>query len=182
MSGGAGYGYPTGVRAVIRLVAVVLLGLALFTLPAAAQNGSTVVAGESAGGVRLGALINDVLTVLGPVNDKADREKYSVYDWPLKPFLVIAEKESGKVVLVLIQLSDTFKTNKGGLTGGSDREMVEATYGKEYSTNEDQRTITLIYDAQGIAFDIGKNGVMMGRVMSIIVFVPGQWKSITENL
>ncbi len=163
-------------------MAVALLGFALFTLPAAAQNGTTVVAGQSAAGVRLGAHINDALTLLGPVNDKADREKYSVYDWPLKPFLVIAEKESGKVVLVLIQLNDTYKTDKGGLTGGSDREMVEATYGKEYTADEDQRTITLIYDAQGIAFDIGKNGVMMGRVMSIIVFVPGQWKAITDNL
>ncbi len=166
----------------IRLVASVLVGVALFALPAAAQNGSTVVAGQSAAGVRVGAHINDALIVLGPVSDKTDREKYSVYDWPLKPFLVVAEKESGKVVLVLIQLSDAYKTDKGGLTGGSDRELVEAAYGKEYATDEDQRTTTLIYDAQGIAFDIGKSGVMMGRVMSIIVFVPGQWKAITENL
>ncbi len=166
----------------IRLVAGVLLGVALFALPAAAQSAATVIAGQAAAGVRLGAHINDALVVLGPVNDKTDREKYSVYDWPLKPFLVVAEKESGKVVLVLIQLSDTYKTDKGGLTGGSDRELVEATYGKEYATDEDQRTITLIYDAVGIAFDVGKTGVLMGRVMSIIVFMPGQWKAITDNL
>jgi len=95
---------------------------------------------------------------------------------------VVAEKESGKVVLVLIQLSDSYKTDKGGLTAGSDRELVEAAYGKEYATDEGQRTITLIYDAQGIAFDLGKSGVLTGRVMSIIIFVPGQWKAITENL
>ena len=165
-----------------RLVAVGLLSLAVFALPAAAQNGTTVVAGQSAAGVRLGVQINDALAILGPVNDKTDREKYSLYDWPLKPFLVVAEKESGKVVLVLIQLSDAYKTDKGGLSAGSDRELVEATYGKEYATDEDQRTITMVYDAQGIAFDVGKSGVLTGRVMSIIVFMPGQWKAITENL
>src|SRR5574341_1089301 len=132
---GAGYGHPTGVRAVTRLVAWVLLGVALFALPAAAQNGSTVVAGQAAAGVKVGAHINDALIVLGPVNDKTDRAKYSVYDWPLKPFLVVAEKESGKVVLVLIQLRDAYKTYKGGLTGGSDRQRVEAAYAEGSTTH-----------------------------------------------
>ncbi len=166
----------------IRIVAAGLLCIALLAHPASAQSGANIIAGQTAGGVRVGGTITDAIGILGSVYDRSDREKYSVIDWPLKPFLLIAEKESSKIVLVLIQLSDAYKTDKGGVTGGTDREVAEAMYGSEFTTDEDQRTFTLIYDPQGIAFDIGKTGVMRGRVMSIIVFLPGQWKAITDNL
>ncbi len=166
----------------IRIVVVGLLSLALLAHPASAQNGSHIIAGQAAGGVRVGGTVADAIGVLGSVYDRSDRDKFTVLDWPLKPFLLIAEKESTKIVLVLIQLSDAYKTDKGGVTAGTERSMVEEIYGKEFATDEDQRTFTLIYDPQGIAFDIGKSGVMSGKVMSIIIFAPGQWKTITENL
>jgi hypothetical protein len=166
-----------------RSLAVVLAAVALFVSAAtAADSGANIVAGGSAGGVRLGADVAEAVSVLGSVFDQSDRDKFSVYDWPLKPFLVVTDRESGKIVLVLIQLSEVYKTDKGSLTAGSDRTVVEATYGKEFTTDEDRRTTTLVYDPLGIAFDIGKNGVMTGRVVSIIVFMPGQWKTITASL
>ncbi len=156
--------------------------VALAGVPAAAQTSSAIVAGQSAGGIQVGGQVDEAVRLLGDLYDKADREKYSIYDWPLRPFLLIAEKDSGKVVFVLIQLSDAYRTDKGGLTGGSERAAVEAAYGSEFTTDEDSRSITLIYDSLGIAFDIGKFGVMRGRVMAIMVFVPGQWKQIVEGL
>src|SRR3989442_7160469 len=91
--------------------------------------------------------------LLGSVVNQSDREKYTLYDWPFKPFLVIAEKDTGKVVLVLIQLSEQYKTDKGGITGGSDRTIVEGSYGKEVATDEG-RTLTMIYDSFGPSVDI----------------------------
>ncbi len=159
------------------VVCVTLLGL-----PAFAENGTVVVAGQAAGGIRVGGDVNDAMGILGPVLNRSERDKYAVYDWPFKPFLVVAEKENGKVVLVLIQLSDLYMTDKGNVTGGSDRALVEAAYGKEFATDDGQRTLTMVYDPLGIAFDIGKSGVLSGKVMSIIVFVPNQWKAITGSL
>lgn len=165
----------------MRGLAVAAACLTLLTLPAVAQTSDGVVAGESAGGIRLGSDVNEAMGVLGPVVNKSERDKYALYDWPFKPFLVIADKENGKVVLVLIQLSERYRTDKGAITGGSDRKIVEDSYGKEFATDEG-RTLTMIYDPLGIAFDIGKSGVLEGKVMSIIVFVPGRWKEITTSL
>ena len=169
------------VRTVLRSVAVIVTCIALFGLPVAAQSGGAVVAGQAAGGIRVGQGIQDAMGLLGSVVNQSEREKYVIYDWPFKPFLVVAEKDTGKVVLVLIQLSEQYRTDKGGITGGSDRTIVEDSYGKEFATDEG-RTLTMIYDPLGIAFDIGKSGVLSGKVMSIIVFVPGQWKAITASL
>lgn len=165
----------------LRGLAVVVTCMALFVLSAAAQSGGAVIAGQSAGGISLGRDINAAMGFLGPIVNRSDREKYALYDWPFKPFLVIAEKDSGKVVLVLIQLSELYRTDKGGITGGSDQAIIEDSYGKEFAVDEG-RTLTMIYDSQGIAFDIGKSGVLTGKVMSIIVFVPSQWKAITTDL
>jgi hypothetical protein len=167
--------------AVMRGLVVAVVCIGLLGLPAAAESGAAVVAGQSAGGISLGTDVNDAMGLLGSVVNRSEREKYTLYDWPFKPFLVIAEKESGKVVLVLIQLSEQYKTDKGGITGGTDKALVEDSYGKEFFTDEG-RTLTMIYDPLGIAFDIGKSGVLSGKVMSIIVFVPGQWKAITASL
>jgi hypothetical protein len=159
-----------------------LVVVALAGVPASAQTSSVIVAGQSAGGIRVGGQVDEAIRLLGDLYDRSDRDKYSIYDWPLRPFLLIAEKDSGKIVFVLVQLSDAYRTDKGSLTGGSERAAVEAAYGSEFTADEDQRSITLIYDSLGIAFDIGKFGVMRGRVMAIMVFVPGQWKQIVEGL
>ncbi len=166
----------------VRFLCAGLLVVALASVPAAAQVSPVIVAGQVAGGIRVGGSVDDAVRLLGDLYDKTDREKYSIYDWPLRPFLLIAERETGKIVFVLVQLSDAYRTDKGDLTGGSERAAVEAAYGSEFTTDEDQRSVTLIYDSLGIAFDIGKFGVMRGRVMAIMVFVPGQWKAIVEGL
>lgn len=166
-----------------RTVVLALVCVGLVSLSGTAQSGdSAIVAGQSAAGIRIGGAVTDAITALGNFYDRDEGEKYVIYDWPLRPFLVIAEKENSKVVLVLIQLSDTYKTDKGDITGGSDRTAVETSYGKEFVPDEDGRSLTMIYDVQGIAFDISKAGVMSGRVSRIIVFVPGQWKQITGGL
>ncbi len=170
-----------------RIMWAAVLVLAVLTVPVWAQTSQTssnIVAGQQVAGVRVGGNVNDALTALGSLYNRADSRsgKYSLYEWPLRPFVVIAEKESGRVVLVVVVLNDTYRTDKGSVTGGSERAAVEATYGKEFTTDEDQSSITLIYDTQGIAFDIGKVGVMAGRVTQIVVFTAGQWKAITEGL
>jgi len=96
--------------------------------------------------------------------------------------VVVTEKESGRIVLCVIVLSDVYRTDRGNITGGSERAAVEAAYGAGFTTEEDESSTTLVYDGQGIAFDIGKRGAMSGRVVQIVVFVPGQWKAITGGL
>jgi len=157
------------------------LVIALLAAPLRAQTTDGIVPGQGAGGIRLGSTVDEAMTVLGSLVDKSERGSYVVYDWPLKPLLVIAEKESGKIVLVLIQLSDAYQTDHA-ITAGSDRLAVEKEYGKGFFADENQRSTTLIYDEIGIAFDIGKLGVMQDRVTSIFVFMPGQWKKITADL
>ncbi len=153
----------------------------LLAAPAGAQIGASIIPGQAVGPIKIGGQVSEAVTMLGDLVDKTERGSYVLYDWPLKPLLVIAEKDSGKIVLVLIQLSDTYLTEHA-ITGGSDRVAVEKTYGKEFTTDENQRSTTLVYDGLGIAFDIGKLGVMSERVTSIFVFLPGQWKKITGDL
>ncbi len=171
----------------LKLLAYTTLAIALLAGPLSAQTPMTmptadnIVPGQGVGGIRLGGTVTDALTVLGELVDKSERGSYVIYDWPLRPLLLIAEKESGRVVLVLIQLSDAYRTEHA-ITAGSDRSAVEKAYGKGSFSDENQRSTTIIYDELGIAFDIGKLGVMQDRVTSIFVFMPGQWKKITAEL
>lgn len=164
--------------------AALILFLAAAPVGGQTQASTSIVAGQQAAGVKVGGNVSEAFTSFGSLYNKADSRsgKYTLYEWPLRPFVVIAEKESGKVLLVVIVLSDNYRTDKGSVTGGTERATVESSYGKEFTTDEDQSSITLIYDAQGIAFDIGKVGVMAGRVTQIVIFPAGQWKSITEGL
>lgn len=172
-----------GVRVVIRTLAVAVLCVALLAAPASAQTSGTIVAGQSVAGVRIGSNANDAISVFGNLVDQGDSRsgKYVIYNWPLRPVLLVAEKESSRIVFVVVSSTDSFRTDRG-VTGGSERAAVEAAYGRDFTVDDDQSSTTLIYDAQGIAFDIGKRGVMDGRVVSIFIFVPGQWKQITEAL
>jgi len=86
----------------ILLIATTLVALVLAS--ASAQTNTAIVAGQSIGGVRIGGNINDAIGALGNLFDREEGTsgKYVFYDWPLKPFLIIAEKESGRVVLVAV--------------------------------------------------------------------------------
>ena len=162
-----------------------MLTLALLATPVFAQTTSTaIVAGQHVGGIRVGGNATDAVSAFGSLYNRAESRsgKFALYEWPLRPFVVIAEKESGKIVLLVVVLNDTYRTDRGSVTGGTERATVESAYGREFTTEEDQTSITLIYDPQGIAFDIGKVGALSGRVVQIIVFVPGQWKAITDGL
>lgn len=165
-------------RVVIRTVAVAILCMALLAAPAQAQA-TTVVAGQAAAGVRIGGNVDEAISILGSLFEKQDSGKYAIYDWPLRPLLLIAEKESGKVVLVLIAFTDLYRTDRG-IAGGSERQAVESAYGRDYAATENQGSTRLVYDSMGIAFDIAKAGIMSGRVVQIFVFMPGLWKAITE--
>ncbi|MDQ7843093.1 MAG: hypothetical protein QN141_01975 [Armatimonadota bacterium] len=162
----------------------VLVVLALLGEPAFAQANTTISAGVHVAGVRIGGVASEAIAAFGSLYNQADSRsgKYTLYEWPLRPFVVITEKESGRIVLCVIVLSDLYRTDKGNITGGSERAAVEAAYGREFTTEEDESSTTLVYDGQGIAFDIGKRGAMSGRVVQIVVFVPGQWKAITQGL
>lgn len=168
----------------MRRIVVLASALTLLLLATVgAQTNTTIVAGQSVAGIRIGGNVNDAIAALGSLFDREDTGsgKFSVYDWPLRPFIVIAEKESGRVVLVSVSLTDQFRTDKG-VTGGSERQAVETAYGREFEAADAQAATRIIYDGQGIAFFVGKFGVMSGRVMQILVFAPGQWKVITEGL
>jgi len=162
-----------------------LLILALLAGPVFAQTTNTaIVAGQHVGGIRVGGNATEAVSAFGSLFNRAESRsgKYALYEWPLRPFVVIAEKESGRIVLLVVVLSDTYRTDRGNVTAGTERAGVESAYGREFTTEEDQTSVTLIYDSQGIAFDIGKVGALSGRVAQIIVFVPGQWKAITDGL
>ena len=167
-------------------VALVLAVLALVVaIPAAGQTtNTTIVAGQSAGGVRVGGSVNDAIAVMGSLYEKGDTKsgKYTAYAWALRPVLLLSEKESGRIVLVVIANSDAYRTDRGSITGGTERQTVETAYGREFTTDEEGNSVTLIYDALGIAFDIDKGGVLQGRVSQITVFAPGQWKAILGGL
>lgn len=170
-----------GATTVSKILALGILTIMLLAVPASAQDGSNIVPGQEVAGIRLGGPVNEAIAMLGDLVDKTERGSYVLYDWPLRPLLVIAEKSSGKIVLVLVQLTDAYRTEHA-ITAGSDRQAVEKAYGKEFISDENQRSTTLVYDGLGIAFDIGKLGVMSDRVTSIFVFLPGQWKKITGEL
>lgn len=169
-----------------RLTLAVLCLAMLLVVPAAAQTpaDTSIVAGQRMAGVRLGANINEAIGIFGALYDREDSNsgKYSIYDWPLRPFAIIAEKESGRIVLIICAFTDTYRTDKGSITGGSERSAVEAAYGGEFQSDDGQAVVRLVYDTQGITFNVGKQGAMSGRVVQIIVYTPGQWKAITEGL
>lgn len=164
----------------ILIIATTLVALVLAS--ANAQTNTAIVAGQSIGGVRIGGNINDAIGALGNLFDREEGTsgKYVFYDWPLKPFLIIAEKESGRVVLVAVAFTDGFRTEKG-VAGGSERQAVVTAYGSEFEAIENQSHTRLVYNPQGIAFFVAKNGIMSGRVYQIVVFIPGLWKEVTEG-
>ena len=163
---------------------VALLALAIAAPAAGQTSGAVIVAGQSAAGLRIGGSIDEAVSVLGSFYEKADTRsgKYTAHAWALRPVLALTDKESGKIVFILVVNTDAYRTDRGGITGGTERTAVEATYGSDFTTDEEGSSVTLIYDALGIAFDIDKSGPLQGRVSQISVFTPGQWKMIIEGL
>lgn len=170
-------------RIVKRVALMAIVCLLLLAGSASAQTNPAIIAGQSVAGIRIGSTVNDAISTLGGLFDRGDSRsgRYSIYDWPLRPLVVLAEKDSGRVVLIAVSFTDAYRTDRG-ITGGTERQAVEAAYGREFTTDEDQSSTTLLYDALGIAFDIGKQGAMNGRVVRIFVFPAGQWKDITDGL
>jgi len=166
------------------LILVILLALILAVPVAGQTTGTAIVAGQSAAGVRIGGTVDEAVSALGTFYEKADTKsgKYIAHAWALRPVLLLADKESGKIVFIIVVNTDSYRTDKGSITGGSERAAVESTYGREFTTDEEGGSVTLIYDAMGIAFDIDKGGVLQGRVSQISIFTPGQWKAIIGNL
>lgn len=166
------------------LVIALVAGLVLAAPVAGQSSGTAIVAGQSAAGARIGGSVDEAAAALGSLYQKADTKsgKYTAYAWALRPVLALVDKESGKIVFVIVVNTDSYHTDRGGITGGTERAAVESAYGREFTTDEEGSSVTLIYDAQGIAFDIDKEGPLAGRVSQISVFVPGQWKTILDNL
>lgn len=169
----------------MRTLLLIMVGVLVAAGSVAGQtSGSTIVAGQSAAGIRIGGTVDDAAAALGTFYEKADTKsgKFTAYAWALRPVLALTDKESGKIVFVIVVNTDTYRTDRGSLTGGSERAAVEAAYGREFTTDEEGASVTLIYNALGIAFDVDKAGVLQGRVSQISVFVPGQWKAIVDGL
>jgi hypothetical protein len=165
-------------------VGVIILALVIAGPVAGQTTGTSIVAGQSAAGVRLGGTADEAVSALGALYQKADTKsgKYTAYAWALRPVLALTDKESGRIVFVIVVNTDTYRTDRGSITGGTERTSVESAYGREFTTDEEGSSVTLIYDALGIAFDIDKAGPLQGRVSQISVFTPGRWKAIIDGL
>ena len=169
----------------MKAVLIIVVLALVIAVPVAGQTpGVTIVAGQSAAGVRIGGNLNEAVSTLGSFYEKADTKsgKYTAHAWALRPVLLLTDKESRKIVLIIIVNTDSYRTDRGSITGGTERATVESAYGREFTTDEEGSSVTLIYDAMGIAFDIDKGGVLQGRVSQISVFTPGQWKTIIGSL
>ncbi len=165
------------------ITATVLLALLLVSAPGEAQTNTVIVPGQSIGPFRVGANVNDAVPLLGPLVNKTDSRtrKYTLYQWPLRPFFIVADRETSRIVMITVQFSDAYQTDKG-ITAGSERQAVEAAYGQAFLTEDDPGSVALIYNALGMTLEVGKIGAMAGRVVAITVFPPTQWRQITADL
>lgn len=156
----------------------------LLLATAGAQTATAIVAGQSVGTIRIGGNVDDAIAALGSLFDQEDTAsgKFTEYDWPLRPFLIYVEKESGRIAMIIVQLSDIYRTDKGSIAAGSERQTVEAAYGSQGAIEDNPALTRIVYDSSGIGFVLAKRGVMNGRVVIVAVFAPGQWKATTEGL
>jgi hypothetical protein len=157
----------------LALVAVVALAAA-----GAAQTAS-VVPGKAIGEYQLGQSVDPMVSSLGPLHSSDDLPAGNMtgYYWPLKRIGVIAEKDSNRVVALVVSLDDSYKTDLG-VGVGSDVNALHSAYGKEDQVAEHQEDTTYVYDRLGIAFVIDQGGALDQRVSLIYIFPPGQYKAI----
>jgi hypothetical protein len=157
----------------LALVAVVALATA------GAAQGSAVVPGKGVGDYQLGQALDPLVSSLGPLHSSDDLPSGTMtgYYWPLKRIGVIAQKDSKRVVALVVSLDDTYRTDRG-VAIGSDISALRNAYGKEDSIDQHQDDSTYVYNKIGIAFVVDSGGALDQRVSLIYVFAPGQYSSI----
>ena len=157
----------------LALVAIVALATA------AAAQGSAVIPGKSIGDYQLGESVDPMVSMLGPIHSSDDLPsgKMTGYYWPLKRIGVIAERDSKRVVALVVSLDDTYRTDRG-VTVGADLNAIRGAYGKEDRVDQHQDDSTYVYDKLGIAFVVDDGGTLDQRVSLIYVFPPGQYQAI----
>jgi hypothetical protein len=138
--------------------------------------------GQSVGGFRLGENVTDMVTSLGPIHSEDDipGSNLTAYFWPLKRLGAIADKNSSKVVALVVSLDDGYRTDKG-VAAGTEMDSVRTAYGHEDSVDSHEDDDTLVYDQIGVAFLVDKSGALGSRVSAIFVFNPGQYKTIFQQ-
>ena len=162
-------------------------GLALAAIvamaTAAAAQGSAVVPGRAIGDYQLGQALDPLVATLGPLHSSDDLPSGSMtgYYWPLKRIGLIADKNTKKIVALVVSLDDTFKTERG-IAVGSDINAFHSAYGKEDSIDEHQDDSTYVYNKIGIAFVVDNGGALDQRVSLMYVFPPGRYGSIFTTL
>lgn len=159
----------------------VLLAVGVLVTGAAAQS-TPVVPGQSIGGFRLGQDISPIVDSLGPLHSEDDLPGAALtgYYWPLKRIGAIVDKDSHKVVGLVVSLDDTYTTDKG-VAAGSEMEQVRTAYGAEDSVENHQDDETLVYDKLGVAFVVDKAGALGSRVSVIFVFGSGHYHEIFRD-
>jgi hypothetical protein len=138
--------------------------------------------GQAVGGFRLGENVADMVTSLGPLHSEDDipGSNLTAYFWPLKRLGAIADKDSSKVVALVVSLDDGYRTDKG-VSAGTEMDSVRSAYGQEDSVDSHEDDDTLVYDHIGVAFLVDKSGALGSRVSAIFVFNPGQYKTIFQQ-
>lgn len=146
---------------------------------AAAAQGSSVIPGKAIGDYQLGQVLDPLVSTLGPLHSSDDLPSGTMtgYYWPLKRIGIIADKDTKKVVALVVSLDDSYKTDRG-IAIGSDIGAFRGAYGKEDSIDEHQDDSTYVYDKLGIAFVVDNGGALDQRVSLMYVFPPGHYSSI----
>jgi len=157
----------------LALVAVAALATA------GAAQGPSVIPGKAIGDFQLGETVDPMVSSLGPLHSSDDLPAGNMtgYYWPLKRIGVIAQKDSNRIVALVVSLDDSYKTDQG-VGVGSDVNALRGAYGKEDTVAEHQGDTTYVYDRLGIAFVIDQGGALDQRVSLIYIFPPGQYKAI----
>jgi hypothetical protein len=116
---------------------------------------------------------------LGPLQSSDDLPSGNMtgYYWPLKRIGVIAEKQSKRIVALVVSLDDTYKPDRGGTIGTANNPRPRA-YRKADAVDQHQDDETYVYDQLGIAFVVDSGGALDQRISLIYVFPPGLYHSI----
>lgn len=163
-------------------LALTALLVGILVTAGAAQEGLTVIPGQSVGEFRLGEDVNAMVTALGPLHSQDDLAGNALvgYYWPLRRLGAIVDKNTSKVVALVVSQDDSYKTDKG-VTAGTEMEAVRSAYGPEDSVDNHQDDQTLVYDKLGVAFVVDKSGPLGSRVSVIFVFDPGRYRTVFGN-
>lgn len=158
--------------------ALALVGVVALATAGSAQ-GSAVIPGKAVGDYQLGQALDPLVSTLGPLHSSDDLPSGTMtgYFWPLKRIGAIAQKDSKRIVALVVSLDDTYRTDRG-VTIGSDVDAFHTAYGKEDSIDEHQDDQTYVYNRLGIAFVVDNGGVLDQRVSLMYVFTPGQYSTI----